>query len=64
MNEKVIAEALWLVLSGELGIEDTALDGLVNIQNFRDAGLLTLDDGLVITMDDGSEFQLTIKQSW
>jgi len=33
------------------------------ISTFDEAGVLTQDAGLVITMKDGSEFQLTIIQS-
>ena len=33
------------------------------VQNFDEAGLMTHDDGLIITMEDGSEFQVTIVQT-
>ena len=33
------------------------------VSTFDEAGVLTQDAGLVITMNDGSEFQLTIIQS-
>lgn len=33
------------------------------VSTFAENGLLTRDHGLVLKMDDGSEFQLTIKRS-
>ena len=35
----------------------------LRVQTFAEAGLMTRDCGLVITLPDGSEFQLTIIQS-
>ena len=34
-----------------------------SVQTFREVGMLTNDTGLVVTMKDGSEFQLTVVQS-
>ena len=34
-----------------------------SVRTFEDAGILTLDEGLVITTTDGAEFQVTIKRS-
>lgn len=31
-------------------------------RSFDDAGLLTYDDGVVLTLSDGTEFQVTVKQ--
>ena len=63
MNEKIIQDALNLVISGDLELEDTALDEVINVNTFTEAGLLTRDCGLVLQMEDGSEFQITITQS-
>lgn len=53
----MLEEALWLAESeGEIA-PDTSW------QTFREAELLTVDEGLVISMPDGSEFQVTIVQS-
>lgn len=30
---------------------------------FRDAGLLTMNSGMVVTLDDGQEFQVTVVRS-
>lgn len=34
-----------------------------DVQTFRQAGVLTNNKGLVLTMSDGTEFQLTLVQS-
>lgn len=63
MNEKTIEDALNLPISGELDLVDTALGEVSNIKTYAEAGILTRDSGLVLRMEDGSEFQITIKQS-
>ena len=63
MNEKTIEDALNLLISGELDLVDTALSEVSNSKTYAEAGLLTRDSGLVLRMEDGSEFQITIKQS-
>ncbi len=63
MNEKTIEDALNLLISGELDLVDTALGEGSNIKTYAEAGILTRDSGLVLRMEDGSEFQITIKQS-
>ena len=63
MNEKTIEDALNLLISGELDLVDTALGEVSNIKTYAEAGILTRDSGLVLRMYDGSEFQITIKQS-
>ena len=63
MNEQVLREALELFLNGELSLEDTALEETRVARSFEEAGVLSGDDGLVLRMQDGSEFQITIRQS-
>ena len=63
MNEQVIREALELIMNGELSLEDTALEETRVARSFEEAGVLSGDDGLVLRMQDGSEFQITIRQS-
>lgn len=63
MNEQIIREALELVLNGELSLEDTDLEEIRVAQSFNEAGVLSGDEGLVLRMQDGSEFQITIRQS-
>ena len=35
----------------------------VQVRSFRDEGVLTSNAGIVVTLEDGSEFQVTIVQS-
>ena len=63
MNEQIIREALELVLNGELSLEDTDLEETRVARSFEEAGVLSGDEGLVLRMRDGSEFQITIRQS-
>ena len=58
MDERGIRELLTeLLLDEEDGI------GVRNVESFHDAGLMTSNEGLVLTMEDGREFQLQILQS-
>ena len=63
MNEQIIRETLELVLSGELSLDDTALEEIRVARSFQEAGVLSGDEGLVLRMQDGSELQITIHQS-
>jgi hypothetical protein len=42
--------------------EDLAA-GRRDVRSFEDSGLLTRNEGLVVRMEDGSEFQVTIVKS-
>jgi hypothetical protein len=58
MDESGIRELLTqLLLDEEDGI------GVRNVESFHDAGLMTSNEGLVLRMEDGREFQLQIVQS-
>lgn len=39
------------------------LDGVARISSFRDAGLMTSSEGLVISLPGGAEFQVTVVRS-
>jgi hypothetical protein len=43
--------------------DDDEGEGIRRVTCFEDAGILTMNKGLVIECNDGSEFQLTIIQS-
>ena len=43
--------------------EDNDVQDIASIDTFRDASLMTDDKGLVIALEDGSEFQVTIVQT-
>ena len=49
MNEQVIREALEMLLDGE-PVEDTALEETRAVRSFREAGVLSGDEGLVLRM--------------
>ncbi len=63
MNEQ-IQECLRLLLQGEAW-EDVIPDELedLRVRSFAECGVMTYDKGLVITLADGSEYQLTIVES-
>ena len=63
MTETEIREALEMLLVGEACLEDTSLIDTTFVTTFEDACLLTHDEGLVVRMQDGSEFQITIRKS-
>lgn len=64
--EERIQETLRNLLMGENYdevIEDgDELDGL-RVRSFEEDGVMTYNKGLVVTLPDGSEYQLTIVQS-
>ena len=59
INETVVEDALIGMLEGDWALEDTALENC-RVRSFQQTGLLTRDKGVLITLPDGSEFQLTI----
>ena len=63
MNELVIQNALEMILDGDYDVSDTAFEELVSVATFEDAGVMSHDNGLVLRMSDGSEFQLCIVKS-
>ncbi len=62
LTEEAVEQALWGMLIGEWDVDNSLLMGC-SARTYSDAGVLTYNKGLVITMPDGSEFQLTIVQS-
>ena len=46
-------------------LEEALLDapGVESVSTFREAGVLTRNEGLVLRMEDGTEFQVTVVQS-
>lgn len=49
--------------AGELATFLSDFEAVRSIQSFQDAGVLTNDDGFVITTYDNSEFQITVTKS-
>lgn len=62
-NERDMREALEMLLAGDAAREDTEFDKAVSILSFEEAGVLTRDEGLVLRMRNGIEFQITICRS-
>ena len=62
VTEDVVEEAIWGLLTGEWDTENCALEGC-RVQNYENAGVMTYNKGLVVSLPNGSEFQLTIVQS-
>ena len=74
MNEQELEAALKRFLDELVGIEpDDCGDvpipaspevcGIDEVRTFENAGVMTMNRGLVVSMADGTEFQLTIVQS-
>lgn len=62
INDYTVQEALWGILISGWSREDTALES-IRVKTYAQAGVLSGNKGLVITLPDGSEFQVTIIQS-
>ena len=64
MNEKGFESRLAEILNDEGDVKEILdPDGVRKVATFADAGVLTMNAGLVVTMDDGAEFQITIVRS-
>jgi hypothetical protein len=63
MTEERFAEALHDAIR-EAGLDDdTDLCAVADVRGFADAGVMTGNVGLVVQLDDGSEWQVTVIQS-
>ena len=64
MNAERFAELLGTMLEDNPGLDaedDADADAAIrDVASFRDTGVLTSNAGLVVTLLDGTEFQLTI----
>jgi len=63
MNEQEIQDLLKDALYSAGESEWVELGAVESIRSFEESGVLTDNKGLVITLTDGSEFQLTIVKS-
>ena len=64
MDEKGFEACLQAILTGELDVNESFdPDGVRKVASFEDVGMLTRNRGLVVTMDDGAEFQVTVVRS-
>ena len=61
MPEKKLQDLLQAMLRDDLEVEPSYY--ITSVQTFEEAGVPGEDRGLVVTMADGSEFQITIVRS-
>ena len=64
MNENGFARCLVDLFNREIDFDDpTDPHGIRDAMSYDEAGVLTNNAGLVVRMDDGSEYQITIVRS-
>jgi hypothetical protein len=64
MNDTAtFTDALQGLLDGDFDSDAAFPYFQVRTRSFAEAGVLTTNDGLVVTLSDGSEFQLTVVRS-
>lgn len=63
MNEIQFVDFLQDLLFEYQDNPDDPDENFKRVQTFREVGMLTKNEGLVVKMADGSEFQITIVQS-
>jgi hypothetical protein len=61
LPEKRFQELLQAILRDDLEVEPRYY--ITSVRTFEEAGVPSEDKGLVVTMSDGSEFQITIVRS-
>ena len=59
MNIREFCESLQLAVENSEELEDQK----PQVNSFEDAGLMTRNKGIVVYLEDGSEFQVTVVQS-
>jgi hypothetical protein len=63
MNAEEVQELLETMLRHADWDEYPEAKDIASIRTFEEGGLLTMDKGLLLDMEDGSQFQITIVQS-
>ena len=63
MSASDVVDFLSVLVSGYAEDAECFTDDVLSVKSFREAGLLTQEDGLVVRMRDGSEFQIAVIQS-
>ena len=61
MPEKKLQDLLQAILRDDLEVEPSYY--IAKVQTFEEAGVPTEKKGLVVTMSNGSEYQVTIAES-
>ena len=62
-TEETLQNGLRNLIEGTASDDDDIIWENLRVHTFDEAGVMTRDAGLVITLPDGTEFQLTIVQS-
>ena len=62
MTEETLETGLAALIRGDVDPEEICWENL-RVETFEEAGVMTYNKGLVVTLPDGSEFQLTIVRS-
>ena len=64
MTENAFAACLAAILNGEGDVNEILdPDGIDHVAPYDEAGVLTRNAGMVVRLDDGTEFQVTIVRS-
>jgi hypothetical protein len=65
MDETGLVEALVGLFDNDTGLDevDPLVEDTNRVSTYEQAGMLTSNKGLVLLLNDGSEFQLTVVQS-
>ena len=63
MDDYTIQETICVLLEGAPIDETDLADSVREVISYDEGGYLTYDKGLVLTTADGSEFQITIRQT-
>ena len=64
MTEQAFAACLAAILNGEVDVNESFdPDGIRRAVPYDEAGVLTRNAGLVVTMDDGAAYQITVVRS-
>lgn len=61
-TEETLQTGLVALIRGEADPEEMCWENL-RVQTYEEAGVMTYDKGLVVTLPDGSEFQVSIVRS-
>lgn len=63
MSRRTLESILAELLQEDYDWSSNEDNRITDVRTFRDAGVLTNDPGLVVSFDDGREYQVTIVQS-
>jgi hypothetical protein len=65
MNAREMAEALYGLLANDDGLDEVGalVEDVMEVSTYGDAGMLTSNEGLVVRLNDGSEFQFNVVRS-